>query len=43
MGEIDPQIAELIERAEKGLNALQKKEAVLQSKVCLSSTRFLVI
>ena len=31
--EIEPQIIELISRAEKGLKTLQKKEAVLQTKV----------
>ncbi|KAI0307075.1 Spc19-domain-containing protein [Multifurca ochricompacta] len=31
--EIEPQITELISRAEKGLRALQKKQALLQTKV----------
>lgn len=33
--EIEPQINELIERAEKGLKALSRKQALIQSKVCL--------
>lgn len=32
--EIEPQINELLLRAEKGLKALQKREGVLQTKVC---------
>jgi hypothetical protein len=32
--EIEPQITELISRAEKGLKALQKKRHLLQTKVC---------
>lgn len=31
--EIEPQINELIERAEKGLKALSRKQALIQSKV----------
>ena len=31
--EIEPQITELVSRAEKGLEALQKKRLVLQTKV----------
>jgi len=34
--EIEPQINELIERAEKGLKALSRKQALIQSKVCPS-------
>ena len=33
-GEIEPQITELISRAEKGMKTLQKKHHVLQTKVC---------
>ena len=33
-GEIEPQITELISRAEKGMKALQKKHHALQTKVC---------
>jgi len=32
--EIEPQITELMSRAEKGMKALQKKHHVLQTKVC---------
>jgi DASH complex subunit SPC19 len=38
--EIEPQITELIERAEKGLKALNKKEAILQAKVCSFLSQF---
>jgi len=31
--EIEPAIAQLIERAEQGLNALEKQEQTLQTKV----------
>lgn len=31
--EIEPQINELIDRAEKGLNALNRREGLIQSKV----------
>ena len=31
--EIEPAIAQLIERAEQGLNALEKQEQALQTKV----------
>lgn len=31
--EIEPQINELLERAEKGVKALQRKESLLQTKV----------
>lgn len=31
--EIEPQINELIDRAEKGLNALSRREGLIQSKV----------
>ena len=34
--EIEPQITELVSRAEKGLEALQKKRLLLQTKVPLS-------
>ena len=34
-GEIEPQITELISRAEKGMKNLQKKHHVLQTKVCV--------
>ncbi|KAI0068607.1 hypothetical protein BV25DRAFT_1866585 [Artomyces pyxidatus] len=37
--EIEPQITELIARAEKGLKALQKKESVLQTKVEAAHSR----
>lgn len=37
--EIEPQINELIERAEKGLKALSRKQALIQSKVCPSSRK----
>ncbi|KAI0053669.1 hypothetical protein FA95DRAFT_1530565 [Auriscalpium vulgare] len=37
--EIEPQIAELLSRAEKGLKTLQKKESVLQSKVETAQSR----
>ena len=33
-GEIEPQITELISRAEKGMKTLQKKHHALQTKVC---------
>jgi DASH complex subunit SPC19 len=33
--EIEPVIAELIERAQQGLSALEKKEHILQTKVML--------
>lgn len=33
--EIEPQIAELISRAEKGTKTLQKKHQALQTKVCV--------
>lgn len=33
--EIEPEIKELIERAEQGLKAVQKKESLLQTKVGL--------
>jgi DASH complex subunit SPC19 len=33
-GEIEPQITELISRAEKGTKTLQKKHQALQTKVC---------
>jgi DASH complex subunit SPC19 len=32
-GEIDPQIIELVSRAEKGMKALQMKESILRAKV----------
>lgn len=35
--EIEPQIIELIERAERGLEALSRKQALIQRKVCRSS------
>ena len=47
-GEIEPQITELISRAEKGTKTLQKKHHVLQTKArvpdvdILSSSCFLV-
>jgi len=31
--EIEPQINELLERAEKGVKALQRKESLIQTKV----------
>jgi DASH complex subunit SPC19 len=31
--EIEPQINELLERAEKGVKALQRKESLMQTKV----------
>ncbi|KAI0322529.1 Spc19-domain-containing protein [Amylostereum chailletii] len=37
--EIEPQVTELIARAEKGLKALQKKESSLQTKVETAQTR----
>lgn len=33
---IEPQIKELIERAEKGMKILERREASLQAKVCPS-------
>lgn len=32
--EIEPQINELIDRAEQGLKSLRRKEALVQNKVC---------
>jgi DASH complex subunit SPC19 len=37
--EIEPQITELVSRAEKGLEALQKKRLLLQTKVTPASSR----
>jgi DASH complex subunit SPC19 len=37
--EIEPQITELVSRAEKGLEALQKKRLLLQTKVTPVSSR----
>ncbi|KAG1756599.1 Spc19-domain-containing protein [Suillus paluster] len=36
--EIEPQINELIDRAEKGLNALSRREGLIQSKVEVAQT-----
>lgn len=33
--EIEPQINELLSRADKGLKVLQKREGALRTKVCL--------
>ena len=40
--EIEPQITELISRAEKGMEALQKKRLLLQTKVRPSRPRFAI-
>ncbi|KAI0268163.1 Spc19-domain-containing protein [Gloeopeniophorella convolvens] len=37
--EIEPQVAELMSRAEKGLKALQKKQLALQTKVDTAQSR----
>ena len=39
--EIEPQIAELISRAEKGTKTLQKKHQALQTKVCVHARQIL--
>jgi DASH complex subunit SPC19 len=39
-GEIEPQIAELISRAEKGTKTVQKKHHALQTKVCVCQIFF---
>lgn len=41
--EIEPQINELLERAEKGLKALNRKESLLQTKVeAMSLLKFII-
>jgi Spc19 len=41
--EIEPQITELISRAEKGLKALQKKQHLLQTKVLIARPFFCIV